>query len=503
MAASREALCQEATCPICLDLYTDPVATDCGHNFCRSCLLQLWGKRPRRGGVPPCCPQCRARISQNSLRPNRPLANIVAIAKAWQEEEEEEGGGGGGCQQHQEPFKLFCQEDQAPICLVCDRATRHRGHRVLPIQEVAPEYKEKIKAHLESLKAEREKLQGQKLAGQQRMQDRLIQLETEKQMMTSFFEGLQKFIEEKKHFCLFQLGELEEEIKKGEEENLTKISEDISQLSQRITVLEKKCQQPASEYLQDIRNTLSRYKKNSVGICWTASPKLKRCSRIYFLRKTSDLREMPGTSSETASGGPSLLIDSLKQGMNQVNVTLDPITAHPRLFVSENLKVLRWDRVPQDLPYSPERFRKQPCVLGCERFTSGRHCWEVEILDGETQEEDLGGEPAWAVGIARNSVERREYFNLNLDEGIWAVGKACEDLSVPCQMSAFTTEPTTVILKKEPKRICVNLDYDAGQVDFLDADTEDLIFTFHSASFFGDQMRPFFYTRGWQCNLKS
>ncbi|KAH0630456.1 hypothetical protein JD844_013497 [Phrynosoma platyrhinos] len=347
---------------------------------------------------------------------------------------------------------------------------------------------EKIKAHLESLKAEREKLQDQKLARQQRMKDHLIQLETERQMMASFFEGLQKFVEEKKHFCLSQLGELKEEIKKGEKENLTKVSEDISQLSQRITALEKKCQQPASEYLQ------RSYEEFSRTLLPSAEAEMWACNGV----KLESLEQ----ALNTASWDHSLLMDSLKQGINQVNVTLDPITAHPRLFLSENLKVLRWDRVPQDLPYSPERFKKQPCVLGCEKFTSGRYCWKVEILDGETREEDLGGEPAWAVGIARDSVERKEYFNLNLDEGIWAVGKACEDLTVPCQISAFTIEPTTVILKKEPKRICVNLDYDAGQVDFLDADTDDLIFTFHSASFFGDQIRPFFYTRGWECNLK-
>nr|XP_060615412.1 zinc finger protein RFP-like isoform X1 [Anolis sagrei ordinatus] len=506
--APLRGLCEETTCPVCLEYYANPVTTHCGHSFCRGCVAPLCGGP--RGTFN--CPQCRASVSPKSLRPNRHLANIVEIAKSLQT-----GGGGGGgrggekwpaCQRHQEPFKLFCRDDEAPICVVCDRSTEHRGHCVVPIDEVAQEYQDKIKAHVKFLKDERKNLEDQTLARQQRVQGYLNQLETEREAVASFFEEMQTFLEEKKHICLGQLGGLEKEIKKGEEENLTEVAAEISQLNERIAEMEKKCQLPASEYLQDIRNTLSRYKKNLPAHGLDLSPQFEESVRSYF-EQISDLREAMKDSQEsleqalkTASWEHSLFMDSLKQGMNQVSVTLDPITAHPRLFVSENLKALRWDRIPQDLPYRPERFKKQPCVLGQEKFTSGKHCWELEILEGEAVGKDLGGEAAWAVGIARDSVKRKEYFNLHPDEGIWAVGKACEDISVPCQVSAFTAEPMTLVLKNEPKKIRVSLDCETGQVDFHDADTDDLIFFFSSASFFGHQIRPFFYTRGWEFNLK-
>uniref|UniRef100_A0A672QFK7 RING-type domain-containing protein n=1 Tax=Sinocyclocheilus grahami TaxID=75366 RepID=A0A672QFK7_SINGR len=42
MASSGALLAEELHCSICLDVFTDPVSTPCGHNFCKSCLSQCW-----------------------------------------------------------------------------------------------------------------------------------------------------------------------------------------------------------------------------------------------------------------------------------------------------------------------------------------------------------------------------------------------------------------------------------------------------------------------------
>ncbi|CAM4655719.1 unnamed protein product [Caretta caretta] len=71
-----ESLQEEATCPVCLEYFTDPVTLECGHNFCRACIAQCW-EGPDTAAS---CPQCRETVQQRNLRPNRQLAN-VEIAK--------------------------------------------------------------------------------------------------------------------------------------------------------------------------------------------------------------------------------------------------------------------------------------------------------------------------------------------------------------------------------------------------------------------------------------
>ncbi|XP_061478099.1 butyrophilin subfamily 1 member A1-like, partial [Rhineura floridana] len=179
------------------------------------------------------------------------------------------------------------------------------------------------------------------------------------------------------------------------------------------------------------------------------------------------------------------------------HVTLDPDTAHPLLVVCDDQKSVMWRGEKQDLPKNPERFEKMFCVLGCERFTSGRHCWEVEVEAGWK-------ETMWAVGVAKESVQRKGVVGFCPKKGFWAVGKDFSVSVFPGQFWAFrSSKPnllklrwfweTPLTLSREPRKIRVSLDYEEGCVKFFDADTNESVFTFTSASFSGEEVRPFFW----------
>ncbi|XP_065271703.1 zinc finger protein RFP-like [Emys orbicularis] len=473
MAAENpvESLQEEATCPVCLEYFTEPVTLECGHNFCRACISQCWEGSDTAAS----CPQCRETVQQRNLRPNRQLANVIEIAKRLSLQAAKGAGGDGVCGEHQEALKLFCEEDQTPICVVCDRSRAHRAHTVVPIQEAAQEYKERIQAHLKTLREEREKLLGLKATREGKREKYLKQTQTERQKILSEFQQLRQFLEEQERLLQAQLEKLDEEIVKIQNENVSKLSEQISHLSELISELEGKCQKPASEFLQDIRSTLSRCEKGKFQQPEEISPELEE--RVSgFSQKMIVLLETLGKFKDTL---PSALVT--KRGgslgrFRQVNVTLDPDTAHPDLILSEDQKRVRWGHTQQDLPNNPERFDSWECVLGCEGFTSGRHCWEVEVGSGQ----------CWAVGVARESVRRKGEISLSPEEGIWAV----EWNWWGDQFQALTSPETPLPLSRFPSRIRVFLDCDRGQVTFIDAGDEAPIFTFPPGSVPGERIRP-------------
>ncbi|CAM4526264.1 unnamed protein product, partial [Caretta caretta] len=166
------------------------------------------------------------------------------------------------------------------------------------------------------------------------------------------------------------------------------------------------------------------------------------------------------------------------------NVTLDPDTAHPELVLSDDQRTMSRGPENQMLPYKPERFDYLLSVLGSEGFTSGKHSWQVKVKGG------VAGD--WAVGVARQSVLRKEEVGFTPENGVWVVQKWGNARDYRAQ----TSPVTRLSLSREPSRIRVSLDYEGGLVAFNYADDLAPIFTFPQASFNGEKLFPFFWVWG-------
>ncbi|XP_044037151.1 E3 ubiquitin-protein ligase TRIM21 [Siniperca chuatsi] len=62
---------QELTCSICLDLFSDPVSTPCGHNFCQVCIGGYWASSPVCT-----CPLCKRQFDE---RPQLSVNKVFAL----------------------------------------------------------------------------------------------------------------------------------------------------------------------------------------------------------------------------------------------------------------------------------------------------------------------------------------------------------------------------------------------------------------------------------------
>ncbi|XP_062978495.1 zinc finger protein RFP-like [Elgaria multicarinata webbii] len=462
-------LCEEATCPICLDYFKDPVSTDCGHSFCRACLTQGCGKTDAETS----CPQCRETVQRRSLRPNRQLANFVEITmqlscQGGKMTEEKRGV----CDKHQEPLKLFCKEDEIPMCEECGRSK-------ISLEKASQAYKAEICSQVKILKKKRREMLAYKADAENEMQDTLKQTKAEREKTVVQFRRLRQLLEIQEKLLLAQIEEVEEEIARRREEHQARLSQELSSLECLIREMEEKCQQPASELLQDWKNTLRRSEvKQTYEKPLVFPPELK-----WMIWGVSDITSYVVAVMKQFK-------DALLSGLQlqKVNVTLDPNTAHPQLLLCKDRKSVTYGDIRQPLPDGPERFDTYPAVLGCEGFTAGRHFWEVVV----------GSEERWAVGVASKSVRRKGNVPFSPEEGIWAVEKW--EKGYQASNSFLNYPPVTP--RENPKRIRVSLNCAGGQVAFFDADTAALLYTFMEASFSGKTLHPFFWLLGEKAHLR-
>ena len=155
-------------------------------------------------------------------------------------------------------------------------------------------------------------------------------------------------------------------------------------------------------------------------------------------------------------------------------MTLDPNTAHADLVVSVDLTSVALSEERQLLPNNPERFSGYTSVLGSQGFTSGTHCWDVEV----------GDSTAWAVGVIAESVYKKKDTH---KFGLWYVGFYNGKYG-----KGYSPEMLTLLkVSQRIQKMRVQLDCDKGKVTFSDAGRNTCLYVFKHS--FTETVYPYFY----------
>uniref|UniRef100_A0AAR2M3M1 E3 ubiquitin-protein ligase TRIM39-like n=1 Tax=Pygocentrus nattereri TaxID=42514 RepID=A0AAR2M3M1_PYGNA len=523
MASSSSLLSEEELqCSICLDVFTDPVSTPCGHNFCRICLKEYWDsssrcqcplcktefpkrpelrvntfisglaaqfkisdqvkpsrapeKRPSKPTNVLCdscsgdqleavksCLDCGVSYCETHLMPHKTAAKLKKHKLMDPVENLEDYI----CQKHERPLELFCRDDQTSVCDLCSE-TDHKTHSIVPIEKESQVKKTQLGMKQSEV--------------QQMIQDRVKKIkeircsvdlnkkssEKEKADRVEVFRVLLHCIERSQAELLEVMEEKQKAAERQAEEFIKGLEQEITELKRRDTELEQLSHTEDHLHLLQVYPSLCSppHTKN-----WT-EVRINSHLRVEPLRRA--LTQLQEELSKEMEKIPEIKIKRIQQ--HAVDVTLDPDTAHPKLLLSDDGKQVTCGDKRQHLPENPARFDYCVCVLGKEGFSSGRFYYEVQI----------SGKTEWDLGVVRESSNRNGQIKASPKNGYWTIW-----LRNKAEYHALDSPPVPLFLKQAPQKVGVFVDYEEGLVSFYDVESRSHVYSFAGQSF-TEKLYPFF-----------
>ncbi|XP_049907819.1 nuclear factor 7, brain-like [Epinephelus moara] len=439
-------------CHVCSEIFKDPVSLSCNHRFCLSCLQKFWKQAESKN-----CPICKRKSSKDFLFVDFALKELADSFAGRQkagssETENAEKKMEVVCSKHHVETTLFCMDEDRAVCPVCE-ISLHQSHKVVPIEQAVSELKDQLKSDLKSLQDKRDKYKQVEETYNEVIQHSKKQLLSTERQIRAEFNKLQQFLKEEEESRLAALREEEEQKRKTISREMKMIEEQISSLSHSICAVEEELQKHKVPFLSSYKATQSRARVQ----CSLSDPQLVSGTLIDVAKHLGNLSFR--------------VWEKMKDKVHFSPVILDPNTAHPWLYLSDDLTSLRCGDTEQQLPDHLERCTEYPTVLGSEGFSSGKHSWEVEV----------GDHPGWNVGVAKESFDRKGVIHASTKGGIWCLihrsGKYSNGLG------------NKVKVKKSLQRIRVQLDYDRGDVSFYNP--EDMTHIYTHRDTFTEKLFPY------------
>ncbi|KAG5282965.1 hypothetical protein AALO_G00036720 [Alosa alosa] len=345
------ALDDDLFCVVCHDVFKNPVVLSCNHIFCKVCLQKFWKSKKSRE-----CPLCRRRSSRE-----RPLSNPVFLGEFCS-------------RRHSEKLKFFCVDDKQPVCVVCRDSREHTNHT---FQEAA-DLKVGMKISIEFLKKKLKIFEEAKTTRDQTAEDIKTQAQHTEKQIHEEFEKLHQFLRDEEAARIAALREEEEWRGRVMKEEIEKMSREISFLSDTIRAIEEEMGADDVTFLQNYKSPVERAQ------CTLQDPERVSGVLINVAKHLDNLKFS--------------VWEKMRKIVQCTPVTLDPLSAHPDLLLSEDLTSVRY------MSKNIFRFDKYHSVVGSEGFNTGTHCWDVEVGDC----------PRWTVGVMMSFAQKcGDYVTLN------------------------------------------------------------------------------------------
>ncbi|XP_056113184.1 probable E3 ubiquitin-protein ligase MID2 isoform X1 [Rhinichthys klamathensis goyatoka] len=499
-------------CPVCVELFTDPVRLPCGHNFCETCIQVVWNMDdPKTSGEGPLfCPECQILLpSDLKLEFNsdlqRKVQDVFARASSLEGSshmspfiimcdqcigktevavksclscdaslcsahtllhQQREALRGHSlievtedlisfkCKEHGEELKLFCQEDQTIVCCLCIAVGSHKNHQAVTLQEARSEFKKVLETN-KSLLLQRKHL-----------------TESAMQDLKPLFSEVSKNAEAYRLRIVEKYNQIKAQIE--EDQKLM------------LAILETE-EFYSNKWLRWKNESLECHVKDINAALRSGQSLLEEENDIIFLQHLKKHRlgsqvELPLVSvieQEYSTTDKMKTVEQLVDNLDEVvlqntqrlwsslrAVNLDPETAHPELEVSADKLEVHWSKKPTAERKRKTNISSQYSVQIKERFSSGSHYWEVAVWK----------KPYWLIGLSYGSATRdqdSEHRNSDFNSVFCYIYHGNGKYLV-CQDS----NEKFLAVRKTIQKLGLWVDIPKGAVSFYDGDTLTLLHSF-------------------------
>uniref|UniRef100_A0A8C6WY15 Uncharacterized protein n=1 Tax=Neogobius melanostomus TaxID=47308 RepID=A0A8C6WY15_9GOBI len=423
-------------CSICLEVFTDPVTTPCGHSFCNICINKHWDNSLKS------CLVCQTSYCPNHLTPHNTVPRLKKHQLIAPVENLEERI----CPEHERLLELFCRDHSQLICVQCSYSD-HKSHNTVPLKEQCEEEQSELQQKIQERKEKIQELQRSVELSQENA-------DREMKEGVEFFNDLMKLVQQSLDQFKQSIEQKHQEIKEKAEELMTEVESEISALEQRRAQMEEIWKSDDHfHFVQTFTSVKPAPEMNDWTEVSVRAPSYEgrvaiAVSELLITKLNPKIKE--------------LFDDELKQAKKHaVDVILDPDTAHPNLDVSQNYKQVQYMVRQTFLSDTPERFSKTLCVLGKQKFSSGKFYYEVQVK----------GKTIWYLGVAKESANRNMGSKYKTPQnGFW-------------RMFAGNNHP---YLCSALVKVGVFVDYEEGLMCYFNAETSALLCFFSDCCFTGN-----------------
>nr|XP_033481006.1 E3 ubiquitin-protein ligase TRIM21-like [Epinephelus lanceolatus] len=504
-------------CSICLDVFTDPVSTPCGHNFCKNCITKHMDtddkcqcpmckktveteivrkiktkisekvaqfrqsaqqkasssssqQQVSTPGEVPCdvctgtklkalksCLVCLASYCETHLEPHLTMSGLKRHQLIKPVENLEDRM----CTKHDKPLELFCKTDQTCVCMLCT-VSDHKTHDVVPLKEEYEDMKVELEAEIQKRQLKIQEIQDSVNLSKEDADREIAE-------GVQIFNALKESVERSQANLIDAIKEKQKTKENQAKSFIKELEQEIYDLTSRSTELEQLSHsEDHFHLLQSVQSLNSQHPTPTKD--WT-EVSVRPSYEGTVVRAVSQLEE-------TLSEQRKKLVEAELKRVQQyaVDVTLDPDTAYPKLILSHDKKKVHHGKNKKNLPDNPERFSDCASVLAKQSFSSGKSYFEVQVK----------GKIEWDLGVARESINRKGDITLSPQNGYWTVW-----LRKRNKYKALDNIPVRLSLKSRPQKVGVFVDYEEGLVSFYDVDAAALIYSFTGCSF-TEKLFPYF-----------